>query len=321
MQQHTGAPLAPAARAGRRSGAAARRLACAPAQCAWASARSYLLPCGGELVWAAQRRPGAPAMQAAGVSSGFRRAGQHLVSAAAAEVAGAETVSWELGARCGDADAGAADDAIAVELGVPALSAAQVQARARRPRARLSLPAWRGPLAALRWRPAVLSLSRRQMGDGAKREGVGVCGAALHSHRRAGGRAAAPAARSPARRPSHRLPRGCGRAAAECGRRRSKHCATARARARAGLRGALQRGHPRGAAGARGRRAARRRPRPAALAAAARRAAAAGQGAPRRTPRRALGRALLAVPASRRTWGGAGRLARVPNGERASCTD
>ncbi len=232
MQQHTGAPLAPAARAGRRSGAAARRLACAPAQCAWASARSYLLPCGGELVWAAQRRPGAPAMQAAGVSSGFRRAGQHLVSAAAAEVAGAETVSWELGARCGDADAGAADDAIAVELGVPALSAAQVQARARRPRARLSLPAWRGPLAALRWRPAVLSLSRRQMGDGAKREGVGVCGAALHSHRRAGGRAAAPAARSPARRPSRRLPRGCGRAAAECGRRRSKHCATARARAR-----------------------------------------------------------------------------------------
>lgn len=222
------------------------------------------------------------------------------MSAAAAEVAGAETVSWELGARCGDADAGAADDAIAVELGVAALSAAQVQARARRPRARLSLPARRGPLAALRWRPAVLSLSRRQwvMGPSGK---VWECAALLCIV--TGGRAAGRRPRPPA------APRG-GPAidfrGAVGGLQQSAAGAVAstaplRARARAGHRGALQRGHPRGAAGARGRRAARRRPRPAALAAAARRAAAAGQGAPRRTPRRALGRALLAVPASRRT--------------------
>jgi len=263
------------------------------------------------------------------------------VSAAAAEVAGAETVSWELGARCSDDDAGAADDAIAVELGVPALSAAQVQARARRARAHLSLPARHRPLAVLRWPPAVLSLLRMQLSEGVERKGVRVCGAARHGCRWASGRAAAPAARSPPWRRSRR--EGRGPAPAERSRRRSERCTTSRACAR----------RPSSRAAARTRAA--RPPRPSRAAnphlpltlrhctrahaqainarcnevfRAARpvRAAAVPPGAdhgllyspllrgalprpgkvrPARAARRAMGCTLLAVPASQRTWNGA----------------
>ena len=55
------------------------------------------------------------------------RAGQHLVSAIADEVLGADTASWELHSRSQDGDAaGTADEAISVELEAASVTAAQI---------------------------------------------------------------------------------------------------------------------------------------------------------------------------------------------------
>lgn len=58
---------------------------------------------------------------------GVSRAGQHLLSAIADEVLGADTASWELHSRSQDGDAaGTADEAISVELEAASVTAAQI---------------------------------------------------------------------------------------------------------------------------------------------------------------------------------------------------